>query len=63
MLTKRLIACFDVVAGRVTKAVRFEDNIDVAPECYEAAAVAPTARAEELDLDAWRRLAACATSN
>ena len=31
MLTKRLIACFDVIAGRVTKAVRFQDNIDVAP--------------------------------
>ncbi|MCL2009463.1 MAG: imidazole glycerol phosphate synthase cyclase subunit [Synergistaceae bacterium] len=31
MLTKRLIACFDVVNGRVTKAVRFQDNVDVAP--------------------------------
>jgi len=31
MLTKRLIACFDIVGGRVTKAVRFQDNIDVAP--------------------------------
>lgn len=31
MLTKRLIACFDVIDGRVTKAVRFQDNIDVAP--------------------------------
>jgi cyclase len=31
MLTKRLIACFDIIAGRVTKAVRFQDNIDVAP--------------------------------
>ncbi len=31
MLTKRLIACFDVVDGRVTKARRFEDNIDVGP--------------------------------
>lgn len=31
MLTKRLIACFDVVDGRVTKAQRFQDNIDVAP--------------------------------
>lgn len=42
MLTKRLIACFDIVNGRVTKAVRFQDNIDVAPaeelaeEMYEA---------------------------
>ena len=31
MLTKRLIACFDILNGRVTKAVRFQDNIDVAP--------------------------------
>lgn len=29
VLTKRLIACFDVIDGRVTKARRFEDNIDV----------------------------------
>ena len=31
MLTKRLIACFDIINGRVTKAVNFMDNIDVAP--------------------------------
>lgn len=31
MLTKRLIACFDVIDGRVTKARQFEDNIDVGP--------------------------------
>ena len=31
MLTKRLIACFDIINGRVTKAVQFRDNIDVAP--------------------------------
>ncbi|MCL2005723.1 MAG: imidazole glycerol phosphate synthase cyclase subunit [Planctomycetaceae bacterium] len=31
MLTKRLIACFDIIDGRVTKAVKFQDNIDVAP--------------------------------
>jgi len=30
MLTKRLIACFDIIKGRVTKAVNFQDNIDVA---------------------------------
>lgn len=29
MLRPRLIACFDVIADRVTKAVQFEDNIDV----------------------------------
>ena len=31
MLTKRLIACFDIIGGMVTKAVQFQDNIDVAP--------------------------------
>ena len=31
MLTNRLIACFDVIDGRVTKAQKFQDNIDVAP--------------------------------
>jgi cyclase len=31
MLTKRLIACFDIINGRVTKAVQFQNNIDVAP--------------------------------
>jgi imidazole glycerol-phosphate synthase subunit HisF len=31
MLTKRLVACFDVIGGRVTKAQQFQDNIDVAP--------------------------------
>ena len=30
MLTKRLIACFDIINGRVTKALQFQDNIDVA---------------------------------
>ncbi|MCL2547377.1 MAG: imidazole glycerol phosphate synthase subunit HisF [Oscillospiraceae bacterium] len=29
MLTKRLIACLDVINGRVTKGVKFQDNIDV----------------------------------
>jgi cyclase len=31
MITKRLIACFDIINGMVTKAVRFENNINVAP--------------------------------
>jgi cyclase len=31
MLTKRLIACFDIINGNVTKAVQFQDNIHVAP--------------------------------
>ena len=37
MLTRRLIACFDVVNGRVTKAQQFQDNIDVAPAAELAA--------------------------
>lgn len=31
MLTKRLIPCLDVVNGAVTKAVKFQDNIPIAP--------------------------------
>ena len=31
MLTKRLIACFDIRNGMVTKAKNFQDNIDIAP--------------------------------
>ena len=31
METKKLIACFDIIKGRVTKAKNFFDNIDVAP--------------------------------
>lgn len=31
MITKRLIACFDIIGDRVTKAVKFQDNIDVGP--------------------------------
>jgi cyclase len=31
VLTKILIACFDIIDGRVTKAVQFQDNIDVVP--------------------------------
>jgi len=30
MSNKKLIACFDVVNGRVTKAVQFQNNIDIA---------------------------------
>ncbi len=45
MLTKRLIACFDVVDGRVTKAQNFQDNIDVAP----AADLAQRLYADQID--------------
>jgi cyclase len=39
VLTARLVACFDVVGGRVTKARRFQDNIDVGDAAQIAAAV------------------------
>jgi len=45
VLTKRLIACFDVVNGRVTKAQQFQDNIDVAP----AEDLAQTLYADQID--------------
>lgn len=45
MLTRRLIACFDVVDGRVTKAQQFQDNIDVAP----AADLAQQLYADQID--------------
>jgi len=45
MLTKRLIACFDIITGRVTKAVRFQDNIDVA----DAAELAGVMYDEQID--------------
>jgi 16S rRNA (adenine1518-N6/adenine1519-N6)-dimethyltransferase len=34
----------------------------VSPECFDAADVAPTARPEELDLEAWARLTSCASN-
>ena len=45
MLTTRVIACFDVKAGRVTKARRFQDNIDVG----DAAEVARRMYADGID--------------
>lgn len=36
MLSNRLIACFDVKNGRVTKAMKFEDNIDVGDPAHLA---------------------------
>ena len=47
MLTKRLIACFDIINGRVTKAVKFQDNIDVAP-AEELAGVMYDSQIDEL---------------
>ena len=47
MLTKRLIACFDIINGRVTKAIQFQNNIDVAP-ADELAAVMYREQIDEL---------------
>jgi len=45
MLAKRLIACFDIVNGMVTKAKGFQDNIEVAP----AEELARTVYDEQID--------------
>ena len=70
MLTKRLIACFDVIEGRVTKAQQFQDNIDVAPAESLAAQlyddqideivfydITASAEKRKIDLDTVRRVA------
>lgn len=70
MLTKRLVACFDVVDGRVTKAQQFQDNIDVAPaeelatQLYEDQIdeivfydIMASAQQRKIDLDTVRRVA------
>ena len=44
---RRLIACFDIIKGRVTKALKFQDNIDIAP-AEEMAAAMCEARIDEL---------------
>ena len=72
MLTKRLIACFDVVNGNVTKAVQFQDNIHVAPaeelakSLYEAGVdeliffdIMASAEKRGIDIDMVRRVAKC----
>jgi cyclase len=70
MLTKRLIACFDVVDGRVTKAQQFQNNIDVAPaedlarRLYDDQIdeivfydITASAQKRKIDLDTVRRVA------
>ena len=47
MAIKRLIACFDIINGRVTKAQKFQDNIDVAP-AEEMAVIMCEAKIDEL---------------
>ena len=38
MLTKRIIPCMDVRGGRVTKGVRFQNNVDLGDPVAMAAA-------------------------
>ncbi len=45
MLTRRLIACFDVLGGKVTKARQFQDNIEVG----DAAEVAVAMYEDQID--------------
>ncbi|MCL2362877.1 MAG: imidazole glycerol phosphate synthase cyclase subunit [Defluviitaleaceae bacterium] len=45
MESRKLIACFDIVNGRVTKAVQFQDNIDIA----SAEALAEVMCTEKID--------------
>jgi cyclase len=72
MLTKRLIACFDIIKGRVTKAVRFQDNIDVAPAEELAASmyneqidelifydITASAEKRSIDLETVKKVAQC----
>jgi cyclase len=70
VLTRRLIACFDVIDGRVTKAQQFQDNIDVAPaeelaeQLYDDQIdeivfydITASAQRRKIDLDTVRRVA------
>lgn len=72
MLTKRLIACFDIIGGRVTKAVQFKDNIDVAPAeqlakvMYEAGVdelifydINASAEKRPIDIETVKKVARC----
>ena len=72
MLTKRLIACFDIKNGRVTKAIQFQDNIDVAPAeelaraMYEAQVdeiifydIMASAEKRAIDIEVVKKVAKC----
>ena len=72
MLAKRLIACFDIVNGTVTKAQNFQDNIEVAPAEQMAASlyeqqideiifydIKASAEKRKIDLETVRKVAAC----
>jgi cyclase len=72
MLTKRLIACFDIINGRVTKAVQFQNNIDVAPaeelamKMYEAQIdelvfydITASSEKRRIDIETVKKVARC----
>jgi 16S rRNA (adenine1518-N6/adenine1519-N6)-dimethyltransferase len=59
---RALFGVIDAGFGHRRKMLRGALAGIVSAECFETAGVAPTARAEELDIDAWGRLAACASS-
>lgn len=72
MLTHRLIPCLDLIAGRVTKGVRFQDNVDLgdpeelARRYYEDGAdelvvydITASAERRPLDIAIVRRVAGC----
>ena len=72
MMTKRLVACFDIKSGRVTKAVQFQDNIDVAPaeelarSMYEAQIdeiiffdIMASAEKRQIDIETVKSVAKC----
>jgi len=72
MLAKRLIACFDIVNGMVTKAKGFQDNIEVAPaealarSVYEAQIdelifydIKASAEKRKIDIETVKKVARC----
>ncbi len=72
MLTKRLIACFDIIDGMVTKAVQFQDNICVAPAEEMAGAmygaqidelifydITASAQKRSIDIETVKKVAKC----
>lgn len=72
MLTRRIIPCLDLIAGRVTKGVRFQDNVDLGDpevlarryyddEADELVVYDITASSEKrpIDIGIVRRVAAC----
>jgi 16S rRNA (adenine1518-N6/adenine1519-N6)-dimethyltransferase len=58
----RMFALVRAGFGQRRKMLRRSLSGLVGADCFEAAGVRPDARAEELDVEAWGRLAACAPS-